>query len=369
MRARPIIAVIAVVALSYGVATLWRHASPKLTPTARPKARSEGPARGADARRSPEASRAPGTTPPAAPAPVEPAATQTPQTAALGHGQYQVERTTTRHDLAGEKRVVIENPYGHVVVASGGPQVEVEKTVFARGKDEAEARKKGQAFTVSVARDKRQGFVISVEGDPRDYDVGVNLLVRVPPTAALRAKSGEGDVRVGDMQGSVKAEASMGEVVVGNVKGKVTASTASGNVVVKGAGGGLDAQTSSGNLDLQNAQGASVTARSMSGTIKLRVISTSHLIATTMSSAVDVSIAQPFSGQAEIRSASGDLLVAIPVTSDCKVQTMTGSGPVKSSLPLKDEKHAGPNISGRLGAGKGLLLVTNDSGGIEVKPK
>ena len=352
MRARLIIAVVAVVALSYGMAALWRHASRKLTPTARPGVESRGAARAADATRGPKASLATSTTPPAA----------------LGRGQFQVERTTTRHDLAGEKRVVIENPYGHVVVAPGGPQVEVEKTVFARGKDEAEAKKKGQAFTVSAKQDKPRGFVISVEGDPRDYDVGVNLLVHVPPRVALSARAVEGDVRVGDMQGSVKAEGSMGEVVIGDVKGKVTASTASGNVVVKGAGGGLEAQTSSGNLDLQNAQGASVIARSMSGTIKLRVISTSHLVATTMSSAVDVSIAQPFSGQAEVRSASGDLLVAIPAASDCKVQTMTGSGSVKSSLPLKDEKHAGPNISGRLGAGKGLLLVTNDSGGIEVKP-
>jgi DUF4097 and DUF4098 domain-containing protein YvlB len=98
------------------------------------------------------------------------------------------------------------------------------------------------------------------------------------------------------------------------------------------------------------------------------VISADKLIATTMSGPVDVSISQPFSGEGEVQSSSGDLLISLPTNSNCKVRTATGSGPITCSLPLKEEKHEGTNISGRLGAGKGTFLVTNDSGAIELRP-
>jgi hypothetical protein len=304
----------------------------------------------------------------------QPAPTTAPRTEEqaprqTGVKDFQMPSATTTYDLAGEKRVVIGNPYGHIVVNPGGTKVVVKKEVYARGASESEARKKAGGFELVRKQDEAGALHLEVEGDPKDYDVGVNLMVTVPPTVTLKVLAVEGTVRVGDMQGSVEVEASANDVTVGRVKGEVKASTAAGNVDIKGAGNGLLAQTSSGSVSVINAQGESVIARTMSGPITLQVTRATKLIVTTMSGPADISVAQPFSGNGEVRSASGDLVVAIPASSNCQVRTMTGRGAIKVSLPLKEEKHEGINIRGRLGAGKGLLLVTNDSGGIEVKPK
>lgn len=348
MRARLIVAIVVVFALSYGVATLWRRVHSDSEPT-RPHV--------------PKATRKEQQPVPGQPGKAAERAAEKPVLK-----EFEVARTTTRSDLAGETRVVIGNPYGHVTVEPGGPQVEVLKVVYARGPSETEARGKTKAFRVTTKQDKKEGLTVEVAGDPKNYDVGVNLTVRVPPTVTITARSGAGSVRVGDMRGSVTAEGSKGDVVLGHVKGKVTASTSSGKIEVQAAEGGLEARTSSGDLDLRDIKGDSVIARSMGGAIALRVISAGKVVATTMSGPVDLVIRQPFSGEAEVRSSSGDLLVSLPAASNCKVRTATGSGPIKCSLPLKEEKHEGTNVSGRLGAGKGTFLVTNDTGAIDLRP-
>ena len=336
MRARLIISVVVVFALCYGAASVWRRVK------ANPESALEQAVEAVDA--------------------VEARATK----GLLK--EFEAERATTKHDLSGERRVAIENPFGHIVIAAGGPQMEVERVIYARGKDAAEAKRKAAGFKVTTKRTKESGFTIAVEGKEKEYDVGVSLTVRVPPTADVTAYVTDGAVQVGDLQGAVKVEASSGDIVVGKVKGKVTVSTSAGSIEVKGAGGGLDAQTSSGSLLVSNAQGPTVTARTMSGAIKLHVLQTEKLIATTMSGAIEASVAQPFSGSAEVRSATGAILLALPANSNCRVETATGSGAIKCSLPLRDEKHAGPNVTGRLGAGKGKVIVTNNTGAIEVKP-
>ena len=348
MRARIIVLALVVFGLSFGAAKLWRRGQSK------PSEASGQTVAVAE---------------PAADQPKEATAQASEQAAARPARQdFPVERGTSRFDLKGAKRLEIENPYGHVVLAPGQAEVVVERVVNARGQNAQEAKGKVKGFRVTGKQDKERGFLVEVAGDPKNLEVAVNLTVSVPAGVAVRARSGEGSVVVGDLQGSVQAEGAGGDITVGNVKGKVTVSTAYGNIEVKGAGGGLEAQTSSGNLDLKNIKGGSVIARSMGGAIALRVIKAEKLIVNTMSGPVDLSVSQPFSGEGEVRSSSGDLLVSLPANSNCTVRTATGSGPIKCSLPLKEEKHQGTNISGRLGAGKGTFLVTNDSGGIELRP-
>lgn len=352
MRTHACFAVSLVAIISLGLALVAGCGKAKPKPTPSPQA----PTQPAQPAPPPDSGTTPAPAPQAAPE----------EAKREGVKDFPLPRPVATYDVSGAKRLVIGNPYGHVFAEPGGTKVEVKQEVYARGKTEAEAEQKAGAFKL-VQKQQKGDLSVEVEGDPKNLDVGVNLRVRVPPSLNLKIRVAEGAVRVGDMQGSVEVDATAQAVTIGNVRGEVKANTSAGDLTIKGAGRGLLAQTSSGAIDVANAQGASVIARTMGGAIKLRALRADKLIVTTMSGPADVSVALPFSGQGEVRSASGDLVVAIPKTSNCQVKTMTGSGSIKVTLPLKEEKHEGLNISGRLGAGKGLLLVTNNTGGIEVK--
>ena len=277
---------------------------------------------------------------------------------------FKVRQTSTEADLGGASMVTIEDKFGHVWVKAGTPRVKIEQAAYATGKTQAEAAKKVKGFHVTTKRDAKEGLKITVEGDQKNMDVGYDLVVSMPITTKVKVRASDGDVRVDDFAADVSVDGSNGAAVIGHVKGKVGASTAAGDITIASATNGVEAQTSSGSIKLTGATGKCV-LRTMSGGIKASIGKSPKIIASTMSGAISVTVTAPFSGELQASSSSGDIRVAIPTNSDVKVSTATGSGPTSCTLPLKDVKRNGPNYdAGHLGAGKGAVRITNDSGGI-----
>jgi len=111
MRARIIILVVVVFLLAFGAGKLWRrgegkpaHADSQATAVAKPTADSqlETASSGLHAGKAAE-----------------------PAVGRADLQEFTVERGTSRFDLKGAKRLEVENPYGHVVLAPGQGGVEV----------------------------------------------------------------------------------------------------------------------------------------------------------------------------------------------------------------------------------------------------
>ncbi len=177
-----------------------------------------------------------------------------------------------------------------------------------------------------------------------------------------------GEAKVSGFTAKAMVHGQAGKVTVNGCSGGVTASTTVGDLEIADCAGEIKANTSSGALFLDNVDGE-INAHTMSGMANVDARRADKLIVGSMNGAIDVKVRAPFSsGRMEVRSTSGDITVSLPAASNCRVRTATNIGPISCALPLSAVERAGPNVSGRLGAGKGYVEVTNDSGAITVKP-
>ena len=209
--------------------------------------------------------------------------------------------------------------------------------------------------------------VVPIKDTPVLDVVVVDLKVKAPAGTAVSIEVTTGEGKVSGITGGVVAHGQAGTVRVSECTGKVMASTTLGDLEVEDTTGQIEANTSSGALFADDV-GGSVTARTMDGMANVKVKRGDKVTVSTMSGAIDVKVESPFSGQMEVRTMSGDIAVAIPSRSNCRVRTMTNTGAITCTLPLSKVERAGPNVSGRLGAGKGYVEVMNNSGAISVKP-
>ena len=296
----------------------------------------------------------------------------------------EISRETSAVDLSGRDELTIENEFGDIEIAVGGPTASIERVVYARGRAPEEARSRGVSFRLERSDDPEVGCRIVAEADGTDPNLRyatLKLVVKVPPQVAVRAvvtnggivakglgasvsaKSASGDIIIADSGDGVSASSASGNISVTRAQGAVSVDSASGDVGVTWAQAGVTANCGSGNVRLEDVEGP-VVARTMDGDVSLRGVRSGQVAATTMSGDVNVQLTRPVSGKVEARTQSGDIGVAIPSSSDCRVRATTNSGEVRSSLPLQDVTRAGPNISGRLGSGKGTVEVSTGSGDI-----
>jgi DUF4097 and DUF4098 domain-containing protein YvlB len=183
--------------------------------------------------------------------------------------------------LAGEtQRLVVTARVGDVLIcpSSAGP-VRIEAEVLVRSK-RVEVEKAGKTFEDHVRISERAG-VLTIEDAHRDApdreDWSVALKVEMPRPLAVTAVTGVGNVEVRTAVGEVKAQTGVGdvrlsagdlasaavtsgtgnvEVKVGTISGSLEAASGVGGVTAKAAGvaGRTVAKTGTGDIDLEFAE-------------------------------------------------------------------------------------------------------------------
>jgi DUF4097 and DUF4098 domain-containing protein YvlB len=136
--------------------------------------------------------------------------------------------------------------------------------------------------------------------------------------AAVDARTASGDVRVGEVTGTVEAHSASGEVWIDS-GAAVVAHSASGNVHIGHASGDVDVHTASGDVAVGVAE-ASVRARSASG---------------------DVSVDEAAGGTVLMTAASGDLRIGVRSGVAARLDLTSHSGRVRSDLPIEDDVPSG----------------------------
>ncbi len=321
-----------------------------------------------------------------------------------GQPRFEAARGTRTLEPTEEKRLRIENVAGRVEVVPGGPETVAEYVIYARGQDEADARRRAEPVEVRSAREAESGNKIWValkQGERWPPHVSVELVVKTPPELALSVKVISADVEVMGMQGGLMLHSTSGDVGVTNSVGPVDASSTSGDVSVEDAAGRVEARTVSGDISLGNIHGEETvaasssgrirlakirsdeaTVKSVSGDIDLRELEADHIsaksssgditlkglragriAARSSSGDISIAVARPFSGNLESHSVSGSVGLALPASSDCAVHAKTVSGSISGKAWSKIGRR---EASARLGAGAGLVELSTTSGNIRL---
>lgn len=267
--------------------------------------------------------------------------------------------------LEGAQRLRIENRFGDIEVVPAGREVRAVATVRARATDEAAAQTKAGRIDLTVSRQPEGELGLAVAGVPEDPGMDVQVTVRAPAGLPLVVRTAAGGASVEGIRAPVSVQSDGGDISVADAEGPVTIETETGRVSATSIAAGVTANAGGGEIALTDVHGP-VLVRTMSGRIWLREVAAREITATTRTADIDIALSEPFSGRMEARTDSGTITMALPRSSNCTVKTTTGSGDISSELALEEAVQAGPNISGRLGAGAGSVTISTRSGDIRL---
>ena len=233
--------------------------------------------------------------------------------------------------------------------------VEIEKRGPTReGVDQlrVESKQDGNHIELTVQRPAHQVTFFGIGSTPT-----ASFIVTMPRDGNVRAKSGDGAIKVEDIHGRLELRSGDGSINCRSCGGQLTIATGDGSVTLEDATGDLDGDTGDG----------SVRAAGTFGTVKLHTGDGSITFradkGTTMTSDWSLS--------------SGDGSIALYLPSDfaAELDAHTGDGSIRNELALAaeaggderrgdDSKHT---LRTRLGGGGKTLTVRTGDGSIHLK--
>ena len=249
-----------------------------------------------------------------------------------------------------EKNLKLE-PGGTLYLDTSGGDVRV------RGTAESDAR-----VTVTSSLDDLEGafdlrfaeepHAVRIEAHRRSgnwgwkKNVSMRFEILVPRRTNLEVKTGGGDVRTSDLEGTVRLRTSGGDVEVSDSKGNLDAETSGGDMSVRGLNGDLRLRTSGGDI-----RAAGVTGR-----VEIH----------TSGGDIGVDLARGNASGGDVETSGGEIHVAIDSSVSLDLEATAGGGDVHTDLPITVSGKSESNVRGTLGKGGELLRLHSAGGDIRV---
>jgi DUF4097 and DUF4098 domain-containing protein YvlB len=334
-------------------------------------------------------------------------------TAALA---YEREETfQKRIELAGAKRIIVENSRGDIKVIGekGRSDVFCEYTKRIRGRDQDEAdrmfnladievSREGAALKISVRYPDRPARDRNIIAMLVQYYAGlsVDVHVSVPPDLGVEIVSASGDVELASVRGAAVITAASGDVEavgVGDLKidvasGDMTVSDVAGEAVLSSASGRIDANGIKGSASVRSASGEVVLSQiggdlaveSASGDVEVegvRAVEYSGtsgsarfgavrgaVAATAASGDIDVYAVPEAPANYEMRTSSGRVMLQFDRTlkRGFALKVRTTSGDISMTLPIKVSKVGRHYLMGVVREGASTVILETASGDVDV---
>jgi hypothetical protein len=212
--------------------------------------------------------------------------------------------------------------------------------------------------------------------------ISISYVITVPADVRVTARSGSGDLEVGDVTGGVDATTGSGDIRIGRAGEDVSARTGSGSIEVRGSRS-LIARTGSGSV-LASAVSGDVEATSGSGDITVSQTAKGRTEVSTGSGDIEIAGA---TGELEVRASSGDVSVEGTPAAPWEVRSSSGdvrmrlandaaadldlnssSGGIDSSIPITIAgRQSRRELKGQLRGGGPRVHVSTSSGSISVR--
>jgi hypothetical protein len=180
----------------------------------------------------------------------------------------------------------------------------------------------------------------------------VDLVVHVPDGTPMRLAAGSAEVSVHGLAGTVDSRTGSSTVTIADIDGDLTARGGSGDLRVRSVTGAATCKGGSGDVQLGEV-GGDLTVSLGSGDLRLG----SSRGAVRMRSGSGTTEIGSLSGDADITSGSGRVKIGLAAGVQARLDARTGSGQVRTEMPLEDSAVAGPAIRIRVRTGSGDVTV------------
>lgn len=233
---------------------------------------------------------------------------------------------------SGIERISIANPNGRVHVQGGSERaIAIRATKVGLGRTQEEAQATAQAIEVVTGV---EDGVASIEGVLPDSRAGrrsrIEFEIDVPGDQDLRVETGNGAIRVADIEAPVDLEVGNGGIAIEAHVGPVRAHSGNGGIRASGRLPEVDLETGNGSIEA-DIKGPQVSGRMQVG--------------------------------------NGGIDVIMEPSCSTIVDARVGNGRVRCTLPLQEATVDGKYVRGRLGAGGRELRLETGNGGVTVRPR
>jgi hypothetical protein len=182
----------------------------------------------------------------------------------------------------------------------------------------------------------------------------------------LRVRGHAAAIRASGTRGSLDLDTGSGGVEVRDAQGELRVDTGSGGVRVANVSGGLlHVDTGSGGVAGEGVRVQRLHVDVGSGGVRLGGVNARDVNIDTGSGGVNLRLA----GDAEsvrIDTGSGGVVLAVPQDFGAEVEIDTGSGRVVVNTPSQVTRATRTHFTGRIGDGRGRLVIDTGSGGVQV---
>jgi DUF4097 and DUF4098 domain-containing protein YvlB len=226
---------------------------------------------------------------------------------------------------------------------------------------------------------------VTIRASGRGTQAWADMTIAVPPGQRLAVHLGVGDATVSNVDGDLMFDVAAATVTAERTRGRLMVDAGSGRVRIAGAQGDIDLDLGSGPVELQDVAadrlkvdggsgsitGSNVAAPSIdldvgSGRTRLDRVSTRTLKVDAGSGSVDVGLTTDVD-DVRIDTGSGDVTLRIPPSLGAEIDVDTGSGGIETEVPIQITRKERDHLTGRIGDGKGHIVIDGGSGGVRIR--
>jgi DUF4097 and DUF4098 domain-containing protein YvlB len=228
--------------------------------------------------------------------------------------------------------------------------IEVEKrgpTKAALEELQVVSTQKGRVVELEVKRPREESF----RGIGLRRSAYARLIVNVPRDTDIRAKSGDGSIRIERITGRIDLRTGDGSIRASDVKGELTLDTGDGSITVDEAEGKLSLDTADGSVNVSGKLSA-LSLHTGDGSIVYRV-------------QPGATMSEPW----EISTGDGSVSLYLPSQFDAELDAHTGDGSIRNDLGIENPDKDGERrtLRAKIGNGGKLLRIRTGDGAIRLK--
>lgn len=215
-------------------------------------------------------------------------------------------------------------------------------------------------------------------------DAHADLRIEVPKGQSLNLYLGVGEVSATNVDGRLRLDTAAAAVTTKGTRGDLVIDVGSGAVEVNDAEGDVNVDTGSGGVDLLKIRGdqllvdtgsggvsaADVQVRKLSvdtgsGSVELGMVKAKDVLVDTGSGGVQLDLIEAIDAL-HVDTGSGGVTVRMPESTSAELSIETGSGSIRSDLPIAVTHKDRDSLRGRIGDGRGTIVIETGSGGVRL---
>jgi hypothetical protein len=229
-----------------------------------------------------------------------------------------------------------------------------------------------------------RGDEVEVRASGDGLEAWADLVVRVPRGRRVAVYVGAGATEARDVDADLRLDSQAASVLAERTRGRLVVDAGSGRTQVRGVEGELTVDAGSGAVELDGVRARRLSVDGGSGALRgrdvradeidldlgsgrteLSGVQTRTLRLDSGSGSVDVGFAADVD-DVRIDSGSGSVTLRVPPQLGAALEVTTGSGGITTDIPVTITRRDRDGLRGRIGDGRGRIVIDSGSGAVRL---